>query len=102
MICDCLELDCPECYPLPPADPNPMFRCRCVGWMTDDGWQNSYMQRCPTRPTQEDGLCDHCRQVDSCTDPLCPDQDGTKGWGCCRQSYATRALVDIATPCGAF
>lgn len=78
---------------------NPMFRCRCVAWDANGGWREDYHQRCPARPTQEDGLCDHCRQTGPCTDPECTDMDGAKGWGCCLQPYAARAFTDLMTPC---
>jgi hypothetical protein len=25
--------------------------------------------------------------------------DGSRGWGCCLQSYAARTFVDLTTPC---
>ena len=80
-------------------DPQPIFRCRCCAWDANGGWLDSYNHRCPQRPTQEDGLCDHCRQTGPCSDPECVDMDGSRGWGCCLQSYAARAFVDLMTPC---
>jgi hypothetical protein len=80
-------------------DPHPEFRCRCVNrivWIPELAHLLSpadpYYDRCPERPTQEDGLCDHCRQPEgACT--------GCDGRGCCRHPSQSRRLVDLATPC---
>ena len=84
----------------PDADPEPWFRCRCASYLTH-GWPDPYRHRCPTRPTGEDGLCDHCRQpFGCCADPECPDRDGAKGIGCCLQPrYAVPLFVELTTPC---
>lgn len=76
-------------------DPHPEFRCRCVNrtrWLGRAEPANPYYDRCPSRPTQEDGLCDHCRQPEG----TCIDCDGV---GCCRHPSQRRQLVDLLTPC---
>jgi hypothetical protein len=79
-------------------DPHPEFRCRCVNRTRyPDGLNmlraaDPYVDRCPSRPTQEDGLCDHCRQPEG----TCTDCDGL---GCCRHPSQNRQLVDLLTPC---
>lgn len=64
-------------------DPHPEFRCRCVyrgrtrHTAADEGWPDDYYDRCPLPATQEDGLCDHCRQT------VCSDEHPTFPWPCC-------------------
>ena len=81
-------------------DPHPEFRCRCVNrtvWIPELAHLLSpadpYVDRCPARPTQEDGLCDHCRQ-ETGTCPTCGNDRG-----CCRHPSQRRVLVDLMTPC---
>ena len=80
-------------------DPHPEFRCRCVNrtvWIPELAHLLSpadpYVDRCPSRPSQEDGLCDHCRQPEG----TCTECDGR---GCCRHPSQNRRLVDLMTPC---
>lgn len=47
--------DAPPSWRLPPAPDK--VRCRCVMKDLDDG-----PERCASRATQEDGLCDSCRK----------------------------------------
>lgn len=85
------------------ADPQPWRRCRCVfryrGTGRDDpgpyeGWPNDFIDRCPDLATQEDGLCDHCRQ------PVADCETCGDNWPqCCRQPSQSRHLVPIETPC---
>jgi hypothetical protein len=62
-------------------DPQPMFRCACIGWASSLGEPDPYEHRCSERPTQEDLFCDHCRRV-------------------CQQE-STRRSVPLMTPCAA-
>lgn len=82
------------------ADPHPEFRCRCVHRKTFPGSDHEfslyggadpYYDRCPSRPTQEDGMCDHCRQTECAT--CGPD------YPCCLHPSQRRQLVDLMTPC---
>lgn len=75
------------------ADPHPEFRCRCCAWGAFGGWLDEFNHRCPARPTQEDGLCDHCRQPQGGCGACGDDR------GCCRHPKAQRLLVDLLTPC---
>jgi hypothetical protein len=81
-------------------DPQPMFRCRCVHRMRFAGSDHEfsfyagadpYYDRCPTRPTQEDGMCDHCRPSECVT---CDDS-----YECCLHPNQRRQIVDLMTPC---
>lgn len=51
------------------ADPHPELRCRCVSrrqlpkeWTEDRQWPDNFIDRCERKATQEDGLCDICRE----------------------------------------
>lgn len=81
-------------------DPQPMFRCRCVHRMRRAGSDHEfsfyagadpYYDRCKQRPTQEDGLCDHCRG------PECSTCGAD--YECCLHPNQRRMLVDLTTPC---
>lgn len=94
-------------------DPHPEFRCRCVHRTRRSGSDHEfsfyagadpYYDRCPHRPTEEDGLCDHCRGG------IRPLSD--EGWQrvgecvtcgpsypCCLHPSQRRQLVDLMTPC---
>jgi hypothetical protein len=76
-------------------DPRPWLRCRYVykrngAFLHEE--PDLYRNRCHDRPTQEDGLCDHCRG--GVCNSYCPVAL------CCQQPSQQRILVDLQTPCG--
>lgn len=94
-------------------DPHPEMRCRCVHRRTFPGSDHEfsfyggadpYYDRCPVKPTEEDGLCDHCRggirplsdepwqRIGECV--TCGP-----GWPCCLHESQRRRLVDLTEPC---
>ena len=81
-------------------DPAPHFRCRCVHRTVHITTAlahllspaDPYYDRCPNRPTAEDGICDHCRP-DACS--VCPPDR----LACCLHPTQRRTLVDLTTPC---
>lgn len=82
----------------------PWRRCRCVFRFRDtdpryspgpyEGWPDDFIDRCPHQATQEDGLCDHCRQ---------PDREcrtcGENWSQCCRAAGQSRHFVAQDEPC---
>ena len=88
------------------ADPRPWLRCVCVHreislldlahLLPASTWED----RCHDRPTQEDGLCDHCRADEGC--PCCAPAVRGSANGSCRWGTAPkRQLVALDTPCQA-
>ena len=93
-------------------DPHPEFRCRCVHRRTVPGMDftrfaaDPYIDRCRQLPSEEDGLCDHCRggvrplsdepwrRIGECV--TCGED-----WRCCLHPSQTRQLVPLMTPCAA-
>lgn len=86
-------------------DPRPQFRCRCVHRellfpdLAHLLTTSDYEHRCHQRPTQEDGLCDHCRQPEGCA--CCSPAVVAAPGGGCRWHDSNRRLVDLTTPCAA-
>ena len=83
------------------ADPKPWLRSRCVhrayygpeaAWMLSPA--DPYYDRCPVRPTQEDGLCDWCRG-----EPTCAAEHPSPNAECCRCSGGPVLHVNLRTPC---
>lgn len=83
-------------------DPTPHLRCRCVHRTQDPellaiaghliSGPDPYWDRCPGRPTGEDGLCDHCRGDG-------PHECAPDNIQCCLHPSQRRAFVDLGTPC---
>ena len=88
-------------------DPRPWLRCQCVYRHVADmddphhGWPDDYYDRCGAQATQEDGLCDHCRE------PFAPGvgcggegHTGRRVAWCCRARLGiVRRVEDPAGPC---
>lgn len=93
------------------ADPHPEFRCRCVHrtrWADHEfsfyAGADPYYDRCPHRPTEEDGLCDHCRGgIRPLSDEGWHDIGKCftcgEGYPCCLHPSQWRQLVELTTPC---
>jgi hypothetical protein len=92
---------CRDCT-IAATEQEPQFRCACVHrdiytpelahLLPANPWEH----RCKARATQEDGLCDHCRQSEGC--PCCAPAVRSSGGGC-RWHGSNRYLVPLDTPC---
>jgi hypothetical protein len=88
-------------------DPCPELRCRCVfrekfidaPELAHLLNASDYQDRCKQKPTQEDGLCDHCRGEEGCVCCV-PLVRGSHSGGC-RWHESNRRLVALTEPCAA-